>query len=410
MTNKQKSFLSLLILIFGINLSIGFHSYKQNLTTSGKTKTKEKVKVMMRALRILQTQYVDPEKVKPERLINYALQGMVNSLDQFSSFLLPTNYQEMCETTAGEFGGIGIVLSFSANYPEIITVMKNSPSEKAGLQIHDQLISINNQKITKLNLKDIITKLKGAAGTKLHLSILRGNKNMKLTITRKIISIKSVRNVQIINKNIAYMHILQFGANTGKEINAALSKLLEKQPKAIIIDLRDNHGGLLTAAVEACSFFLPPNTLVVSTEGRYRTEKFYTNGKLATCPKIKIIILINENSASAAEIMAGCLKDHMRATLLGTTSYGKGSVQIIVNLEDGPHPSALRLTTAMYYTPKREVIHGHGIVPDVIVPLTNEQKKQRLQMLNNSAYSSKYNYKKDKQITEALKTINNTSH
>ncbi len=329
----------------------------------------------------VRTEYVDGTNMTYHDLVYAALKGMVGSLDPHSEFLDPDDYQELQDDTEGQFGGLGLVVWMKDGYVTVVSPMEDSPGSRAGIMTGDRITKINGQDDSKMQLDDAVKLLRGDPGTKVTLTIERPSTGMVkvLTLKRAIIVMDMVKDINgkkefpVDANKIGYVRISEFGDNTGDELEAALRKMKAHGMKALIIDLRGNPGGLLDEAVEVCQKFLPRGQLIVSTEGRDPRENsvLRAEGHGDELRGEPIVVLVNLGSASAAEIVTGCLQDLHRAVVLGEKTFGKGSVQSIFPLEDG---SALKLTTAKYYTPSHRVIHEHGITPDIVVPLTDEQE------------------------------------
>src|SRR5213595_1170531 len=266
--------------------------------------------------------------------------------------------------------------------PTVITAMEDTPAAKAGILSGDQILRINGISTEKMDLQNAITVLRGPAGAKVTLTLLRPlTKEIKeYTLQRAEIKIQSVKGARLLDAEltgpfkIGYIRLIQFNEPTAEELSRSLDDLQKQGMQALILDLRNNPGGLLNSAVDVCAQFLPPNTVVVSTQGRAASqEREYTTSSTAKeRPHFPLAVLVNEGSASGAEIVSGALKDLKRAILVGETTFGKGSVQNVLQLPDG---SALRFTTAKYYTPSKQVIHGNGVTPNIAVPMSTEQEK-----------------------------------
>ncbi len=324
------------------------------------------LKVFTEAFSVIKRNYVD--EVKTKDLIYSAIKGMVGSLDPHSAFMTPEAYKEMQIETKGEFGGIGIQIGIKDNTLTVIAPIEDTPAFRAGIKAGDKIIKINGEPTAGMTLMEAVNKMRGPKGTKVTITIMReGWKSPQdFTLTRDIIHVKSVKS-KVIEKGIGYIKITQFQEQTANDLSLALRELVEKEKvNSLILDLRNNSGGLLQSAVEVVDQFIEPGKLVVSIKGR-RGEKteYFTEG-LRPHYKLPLVVLVNHGSASASEIVAGALKDHRRAITLGTTTFGKGSVQNIIPLSDG---SGLRLTTAKYYTPNGISIHKEGITPDIVVRL-----------------------------------------
>jgi carboxyl-terminal processing protease len=317
------------------------------------------------ALTIVHTAYVEEKSIHD--LIYGSLKGMLASLDPHSQFLDPEAFKELKVETEGQFGGLGIEITIKDNLLTIITPIEDTPAWKAGAMAGDRIVKIDGELTRDITLSDAVKKLRGKPGTEVKLTILRESESrvLELTIVRDIIKVKDVKKAQILEDGIAYIRLIEFREGTVKEMEAALAQLKEKGMNALILDVRYNPGGLLETAVDATSFFVPKDSLVVWTQGREADSKqefksHKTNGYLG----MPMVVLINQGSASGSEILAGALQDHQRAIIMGTKSFGKGSVQTVIPMSDG---SALRLTTSKYFTPSGRSIHNIGIQPDIVV-------------------------------------------
>ena len=325
----------------------------------------EKLKIFSEVLSIVQKNYV--EETKSEDLIYGAINGMLKTLDPHSSFMLPDVYKELQVETKGSFGGIGIEITIRKGVLTIVSPIEDTPAFRAGLKAGDKIVKIEGESTENMTLFDAVKKMRGPAGTKVTISIIREGfvEPEDFTLTREIIRIKSVKH-RALEDNIGYIRISQFQERTEEEFNKALDTLEQgDEPlRGLILDMRNNPGGLLDQAVKVCDEFIEQG-LIVYTQGRNEAQQMkfsaHPNKKPHNYP---IIALVNAGSASGSEIVAGALQDHNRAVVLGTPTFGKGSVQTIVPLEDG---SGLRLTTALYYTPLGRSIQATGIIPDVII-------------------------------------------
>jgi len=337
----------------------------------------EYLKVFTEVLSIVKKNYV--EEVKTKDLVYGAIKGLLNSLDPHSSFMPPEAYKDMQLETKGEFGGIGIQIGLKDGILTVIAPIEDTPAYNAGIKAGDKIVKINGESTKDMGLQDAVSKMRGLKGTSVVVTIMReGWKETKdFTIVRDVIKVKSVKS-KVIENNIGYIKLSQFQERTAQDLELALSNLEKQKITALILDLRNNPGGLLNSAVDVSSQFLPADKVVVSIKGRsgekaeYFSEDVKATGQDATSKiytAIPMIVLVNQGSASASEIVAGALKDWNRAVILGVQTFGKGSVQSVVPLSDG---SGLRLTTARYYTPKGISIQSTGITPDIIVTL--EQK------------------------------------
>jgi carboxyl-terminal processing protease len=319
------------------------------------------LKMFSQVLAIVQSQYVD--KVSPSELIINATKGMVNSLDPHSAFMTPQEYKDLQVSTTGEFGGIGTSITLKDGLITVVTPIEDTPAYKAGIKAGDIILQINNKSTLGMSLDEAVKLLRGKVGTEVRLVIGRKNEKKPLifNVKREIIHIKSVDYKDL--DGTGYIRIIQFQEGTTKAVENALNSLQKKGIKGLVIDLRDNPGGLLTEAIGVSNLFVNKG-VIVSIKGRNKNDDQVFYAKDEKVPHMPIAVLINSGTASAAEIVAGCLKDHKTAVIVGTRSFGKGSVQSIIPLEDG---YALRLTTAKYYTPDGHSIQAVGIVPNVEV-------------------------------------------
>jgi len=328
------------------------------------TDTYEKLKTFSEILSLVESSYV--EDVNIDDLIDGAIQGMVKALDPHTSYLPPKSFKEMMVDTSGKFGGLGIEISMRKGMLTVVSPIEGTPAYDAGIQAGDKIIKIEDESTLDMTLSDAVTRLRGNVGTPINITIYRDTLDQpkEVRIVRDIIKVRSVQS-KLYRGDIGYVKIRSFSKTTSEDLDAALSDLEKKGSTKLVLDLRNNPGGLLNQAVEVTDRFLDRESLIVYTKGRNEDQ----NMRFTTHDKVKrvnypMIIRINGGSASASEIVAGALQDLGRAVVLGTNSFGKGSVQTIIPLSDG---SALRLTTARYYTPSGRVIQENGIKPDIIV-------------------------------------------
>ncbi|MEA3189223.1 MAG: carboxyl-terminal processing protease [Chthoniobacter sp.] len=343
------------------------------------------ISVFTRAMQLIRQDYVDDKKISYHALTYAAMKGMLGALDPHSQFMEQQDFQGMQDDTKSQFGGLGVVVSLKDGVITIVSPMEDTPGFKAGLLPGDQIFKINGGPTEKMDLNDAIAKLRGKPGEKVTLTIMRpASKEIKdYVIERAIIKVESVKDAKILTADLSgdfkvgYARITQFNEPTAADLSRKLDDLEAKGMQALVLDLRYNPGGLLNSAVDVCGQFLPPHTMVVYTEGRVASQKHVYNTADNAKPRAKypIAVLINGGSASGAEIVAGALKDLNRAILVGETTFGKGSVQSVIQLPDG---SALRLTTAKYYTPSKQVIHEHGVSPNILATITPDQERQIL--------------------------------
>jgi carboxyl-terminal processing protease len=354
---------SALLLILTLSLGGGVAS-KSNDSAA----TYENLRLFTEVLSIIQSQYVD--EVPPKDIIYSAIRGTLRGLDPHSSFLDPEMYREMQVETTGSFGGLGIELTLRDDVLTVVAPIEGTPAYRAGIQPGDRIVKIEGLTTKDMQLADAVKRMRGKPGSKITISILREGwtEPRDFPIVREQIRVQSVKSADL-EPGIEYVRLRQFQEQTANDLEAALEKLIKNgkggKMQGLVLDLRNNPGGLLTSAVEVTEKFLDGGKLVVYTEGRVRNQnmRFQANAK-RVFSDFPMVVLVNQGSASASEIVAGALQDWGRAVVLGTQSFGKGSVQTIIPLSDG---SGLRLTTAKYYTPKGRSIHGKGITPDIIV-------------------------------------------
>jgi carboxyl-terminal processing protease len=348
------------------------------------------ISIFAKALELIRQDYVDDNKTSYHDLINAAMKGMLSSLDPHSQFMNPDDFRDMQDDTRSRFNGLGIEVSMKNGLPTVIAAMEDTPAAKAGVLSGDQILRINGISTERMDLQDAINVLRGPAGAKITFTLLRpSTKEIKeYTLQRAEIKIQSVKGARLLDPEftgpfkIGYIRLVQFNEPTADELSKALDELQKQGMQALILDLRNNPGGLLNSAVDVCAQFLPPNTKVVSTQGRVASQQhdYSTSGAKKERGNFPMVVLINEGSASGAEIVAGALKDLHRAVLVGETTFGKGSVQNVMQLPDG---SAVRFTTAKYYTPSKQVIQGNGVTPNIRVAVTADQERS-LSALRNT--------------------------
>src|SRR6267154_4915733 len=347
------------------------------------------ISIFAKAIQLIRQDYVDGNKTSYHDLITAALKGMLSSLDPHSQFMDPNDFRDMQDDTRSRFNGLGIEVSMKNGLPTVVTAMEDTPAAKAGILSGDQILRINGISTERMDLQDAINVLRGPAGAKVTLTLLRpATKEIKeYTLQRAEIKIQSVKGARLLEADltgpfkIGYIRLIQFNEPTAEELSKALEELQKQGMQALILDLRNNPGGLLNSAVDVCGQFLPPNTKVVSIQGRVASQQreYTTSGAAKERPHCSMAVLVNEGSASGAEIVSGALKDLHRAILVGETTFGKGSVQNVMQLPDG---SAVRFTTAKYYTPSKQVIQGNGVTPNIRVPMTAEQERALFTLRN----------------------------
>ena len=376
MKTNNKYILIILIIFFTNILST---SYSENID-----KMYEKIDLFSEVLEKIQNEYVD--EINQAEVMDSAIHGVLQSLDPYSGYMSPEIFQETQTETSGEFGGLGIEVSMEAGVVKVITPIDDTPAAKAGVKAGDYIVRINGEQVQGKTLMEAVNLMRGPVGTPIEITVRRkGLKKAKIfQITREIIEIKSVVS-KLIDKEIGYLRLRAFNENSGNQLKKEISKL-EKNKKLVgyILDLRNNPGGLLSQAIKISDYFLDDGE-IVSTRGRKNNEnrKFFAhrgdkiNGK-------PLIVLINNGSASAAEIVAGALQDQKRAILLGETTYGKGSVQSIIPLKN---KGAIRLTISKYYLPSGKSISEIGVTPDIKV-----EEEEDEEFVINTATDNQLNY------------------
>ena len=383
---KKRILYSLLLTALTLNLVLGARLYFSYAQAGEKDDVYQNIELFTRVLERVRKDYVDGDKVPYKDLIYAALKGMLNSLDPHSEFMDAEKYSELKNDTEGLFGGVGIVIGVRDNFLTVISPMEDTPAFKAGVLSGERIIKIEGKSTEKLSLPEAVKRLRGAPGTDVSITLLRPSSGQvrDLKLTRAEIKVDTVKDIDgkrefpLSDDKIGYIRLTQFGEQTSAELEEALKKLDKRGMQALILDLRNNPGGLLDQAAKVCEKFLPKSQLIVSTEGRHSEDRAeYRSSGRGAHPTLPLAILVNIGSASASEIVAGCLQDTTatgasRAIIIGEQTFGKGSVQKILPLQDG---SALRLTTAKYYTPSHKVIHAKGITPDIIVPMTEEEEE-----------------------------------
>ncbi|MEE8303170.1 MAG: S41 family peptidase [Candidatus Tectomicrobia bacterium] len=328
------------------------------------TEAYENLKIFTEVLSYVEANYV--EEVEAEKIVYGAIRGMLRTLDPHSSFMPPDVYREMQVETEGRFGGLGIEITIRDDILTVVSPIDGTPAFRAGIEAGDKIVKVEGEPTKDMSLIDIVKKLRGPEGTAVTISILRKGftEPKDFTLTRAIIKIQSVRWTTL-QDDIGYIKLRSFQKTTSKELEDALQDLEEQSTHALVLDLRNNPGGLLEQAITVSDEFLDAGHLIVYTKGRLASQnmKGFSKDKNAHTG-FPMVVLVNGGSASASEIVAGALQDLERATIIGTQSFGKGSVQTIIPLSDG---SGLRLTTAKYFTPKGREINGKGITPDIVV-------------------------------------------
>ncbi len=358
----------------------------------------EEIKLFTRVLETIRQSYVDPEKVSYEWLINSALEGMLADLDPHCQFMQPRVFEELQESTDSTYQGIGITVSTKNENLSVITVREDGPAARAGVIPGDSIVKVNDTLTEDVGLSEAISLLRGRPGEKISLTIRRPSTGelLEKEMVREIMKESSVKDVMMLDPSyagghkIGYARILQFSGPTAEELADALDRLEKQGMEAFILDLRNNPGGLLQSAIDVCGEFVKAGTVVLTTEGKpgsgeVRVKRTSANRKRRD-REYPLAVLINHSSASGSEVVAGALQDLKRCIVVGTTSFGKGSVQTILPIE-GSGGKAIRLTTAKYYTPNHVTIHENGVEPNIIVSLDPAEEKALLRWFGRNILS-----------------------
>lgn len=369
------------------------------------------VRYVREVMQLVNDNYVDRSAVAYPALARNAIHGMVESLDPHSEYLEAKDNAAFEEDLSGEFGGVGLQVEERQNHVVVIAPLADTPGERAGIRRGDEIVSIDGQAVaTSASIDAVVRQLRGRPGTRVTLGVFRPatHRNLTLPLVREVIRVDSVRNVHLIGDRVGYMWITEFSEHTGDQFEHALDRLLREGATSLIIDLRNNPGGLLDAAVEVAEPFFRKGELIVYTKGRKPDDREEYRADLDGDPvSLPIVVLINAGTASAAEIVTGALKDTGRAVIVGERSFGKGSVQSIFDLE---HGEALRLTTAHYYTPAGVSINERGIAPNVAVVMTSEEddelarQRSRPDITDPQKFKARFGFApiEDRQLDTAL--------
>ena len=364
--NRQGRKVALFVVIGSLLAFFIASGARHNCAAEG-GKDYESIEMFTDVLSIVKKSYV--EEVDTKKLIYGAINGMLSSLDPHSSFMSPETYKEMKIETKGAFGGLGIEISIKDGILTVISPIEDTPAFRAGIKSGDQILKIDDKYTKDLSIMEAVKRMRGLKATKVTLTIMREGfeKAKEFTLVRDIIQVKSIK-FKSLDDGFAYVRVAQFQEKTDDDLEKALSSLLAENGgklRGLILDLRNDPGGLLDQAVRVAEHFVDEGKMIVYTEGREKDSKMtFVSRKGQKEPGYPIVVLINGGSASASEIVAGALQDHKRAVVMGTQSFGKGSVQTIIPLSDD---SGLRLTTARYFTPSGRSIQAKGITPDIVV-------------------------------------------
>ena len=366
-------------------------------------------------IKLVNDNYVEADAVHFDRLSREAIRGLVGSLDPHSEFLEAEDFRFFESDINGDFGGIGVQVEMKDGRVMVIAPMAGTPGERAGILRGDEIISVDGRPLAVTGpMDDAIKRLRGKPKTKVVVGIHRPGtgKNLELTLVRELIKIESVRTAHLINGRIGYIHLVDFSARTGEDFLTALERLINQGADSLIIDLRNNPGGLLDAAVEVAEPFFRKDELVVYTRGRKPEDHEEYRAAMSGEPiDLPLAVIINAGSASAAEVVTGALKDTKRAVVVGERSFGKGSVQSVFKLKNG---EGLRLTTARYYTPGGESIHGKGITPHVEVVMSPEEDNKlrvRTDITDRGQFEQRFGFApvEDRQLQAAIDVLKGIS-
>ena len=373
----KKLYISLLFIFTVLNL---------NSAISDETDIYKKIDLFGEVLEKINEEYV--EDINQSESMDSAINGLLQSLDPYSAYLSPDNFEEMQTETSGEFGGLGIEVSMEAGVVKVITPLDDTPASRAGLKAGDYIVKINDVQVQGKTLSEAVEMMRGPVGSDIEITVRRRGvkKALQFTLTREIIEIQSVKS-DLLDNNIGYLRLTSFNENSAQQIKKRINELdKDKKTKAFILDLRNNPGGLLSQAIKITDYFLD-NGEIVSTKSRKASENrkwFARDGDLTDGKPL--VVLINYGSASASEIVAGALKDHKRAIILGENSYGKGSVQSIIPLRND---GAIRLTIAKYYLPSGTSISEVGVTPDIEISEDGDEFKIKTETDNQLNYAIK---------------------
>ena len=357
-----------------------------NISISKESNIYKKIDLFGEVLEKINEEYVD--EIDQSKSMDSAINGLLQSLDPYSAYMSPEIFQEMQTETSGEFGGLGIEVSMEAGVVKVISPIDDTPASKAGIKAGDYIVKINNVQVQGKSLSEAVDLMRGPVGSGIELTVRRRGVKKALTfnITREIIEVQSVKS-DLLDNNIGYIRLTSFNDNSSQQIKKQIKKLKKNENlKAFILDLRNNPGGLLSQAIKISDFFLE-NGEIVSTKSRKKSENKRWFAKKGDITDGKtLLVLINYGSASASEIVAGALKDHKRAIILGESSYGKGSVQSIIPLKN---KGAIRLTVAKYYLPSGDSISEVGVRPDIEVNEEGDNFRIKTETDNQLNYAIK---------------------
>ncbi len=368
----------LVVAVLLLNLAYGAKVYSESDAVSQENDPHANLDLFVNVLERIRRDYVDGKDLTYQDLVHGALEGMLSKLDPHSEFMPPVKYNYLKEDTEGNFGGVGVHINIQDGYLTVLAPMEDTPAFEAGVMSGDRFMKINGESARNISMPEAMKKLRGKPGSTVEVTLFRpsSGKNIDVKLKRALIKVSTVKDInnqrkfEVDQNKVGYIRLTQFGEETARDLEEAIRKLEIQDMTGLILDLRHNPGGLLDQAVKVSEKFLAKGELIVTTEGRRKGENSMhkSSGRNAR-PELPLVVLVNEFSASASEIVAGCMKDLKRAKIVGKKTFGKGSVQKILPLT-GQDGSALRLTTAKYYTPSHKVIHGKGIQPDYNISMS----------------------------------------
>ncbi|WP_207060841.1 S41 family peptidase [Motiliproteus sp. SC1-56] len=387
--------LNKLLPVLGLSLCLGAPAVTAQEAQSEAPLPLESLRTFTEVFERIKAAYVEP--VEDQTLLENAIKGMLGGLDPHSAYLDPHAFKDLQVNTSGEFGGLGIEVGMEDGFVRVVAPIDDTPAQRAGIQPGDMIIKLDDQAVQGMGLMDAVKLMRGKPGTDITLTIMREGETqpIEIVVTRAVIKVASVKG-RLLNGDYGYLRISQFQSHTGADVRKTIADLAEQTDlQGLVLDLRNNPGGVLQAAVEVSDAFLDQDALIVYTEGRLKqAELRYSAAEEDLTGGLPLVVLINAGSASASEIVAGALQDHQRAIIMGTPSFGKGSVQTVLPLNN---ERALKLTTARYYTPEGRSIQAEGIVPDIRVDPSKvtrvEPAHQRVKEANLQGHLSNGNAK-----------------
>ena len=367
---KRFSGLAVLITFLAVGV-LTFRSEAANLMLDSR-ELFQQIQLFADSVTLVSADYVEPIKAKD--LVYGAIKGMMETLDGYSQFLDPDSFKDIQEETKGEFGGVGIEVGVRDGMLTVIAPLDDTPADKAGILPGDIIVKIEGEVTQGIILDDAVKKLRGTPGDIVNITVMREGTDeiLEFALTRAVIKLKSIKDSKILDSDIGYIKVLEFQERTSKDLDREIKKLRDAGAKQLILDLRNNPGGLLEAAVRTSDLFFDKGQMIVYTEGREPSTKLeFAAKKRSEFNDLDLVVLVNQGSASAAEIFAGAIKETKRGRVIGETTFGKGSVQTVFPLRDN---SALRITTAAYFTPSGKSLMNKGVDPDICVEKKSQEK------------------------------------